>query len=87
MSAHGKGERMQPTTRIEVQVTFLRADTRNPVPRPLPHDSDLIRVENCSVAFYRFLYNTVGAPYVWWLRRSLSDEALGGFLRNKAISV
>lgn len=78
---------MQPTTRIQVRVTFLRTDIRNPAPRPLPPDVDLVRVRQCSVPFYRFLYNTVGAPYVWWLRRSISDEALAGLLRNPKISI
>lgn len=78
---------MQPTTRVAVRVTFLRSAERNPAPRPLPPDTDLIRLSRCSVAFYRYLYGTVGGPYVWWLRRSLSDEALGAILRNPAVSI
>ena len=78
---------MQPTTRIAVTVTFLRMDQRNPAPRTLPAEFDLVQVERCSVAFYRYLYGTVGAPYMWWLRRSLSDEALGSILRAPAISI
>ena len=32
----------------------------------------------CAVATYRHLYNTVGAPYVWWLRRTDAGPATGG---------
>ena len=78
---------MQATTRVEVRVTFLRVDARNPAPRMLPADVDLVQVAGCSVAFYRFLYGAVGAPYLWWLRRSLSDQALAAILRNPAITV
>ncbi len=78
---------MQPTTRVGVRVTFLRMEERNPAPRPLPADTDLVRLASCSVPFYRYLYGTVGGPYVWWLRRSLSDEQLESILRHPAVSV
>jgi GNAT superfamily N-acetyltransferase len=47
----------------------------------------IVRVQNPSVPFYRFLYNTVGADYLWWLRRTTSDADLAGLLRNPAISI
>ncbi|MBV8914513.1 MAG: GNAT family N-acetyltransferase [Acetobacteraceae bacterium] len=78
---------MQPTTRVAVRVTFLRMDGRGPAPRPLPPETSLIRLDHCSVPFYRYLYGTVGAAYVWWLRRSLSDEALARILANPGVSV
>jgi len=78
---------MQPSIRVGVRVTFLRIDRRGPAARPLPPDTELVRLTRCSVPFYRYLYGTVGAPYVWWLRRSLSDEALGRILANPAVSV
>src|SRR5689334_18540469 len=78
---------MQPTVRVGVRVTFLRMDQRGPAPRSLPPDTALVRLTRCSVPFYRYLYGTVGAPYVWWLRRSLSDEALARILGNPAVSV
>jgi GNAT superfamily N-acetyltransferase len=78
---------MQPAIRVGVRVTFLRMNTRGPAPRPLPPDTDLVRLVQCSVPFYRYLYGRVGAPYVWWLRRSLRDEALARILANPAVSV
>jgi GNAT superfamily N-acetyltransferase len=78
---------MQPTTRVAVRVTFLRMEQRGPAPRSLPAGVGLVRLAHCSVPFYRYLYGTVGAPYVWWLRRSLSDEALAAILRKPEVSI
>ena len=41
----------------------------------------------CTPATYRHLYSTVGAPYVWWLRRTLSDQQLAALLRNPALTI
>ena len=38
-------------------------------------------------AFYRYLYNTVGADYVWWLRRTMPDRELAMLLRDPAVSI
>ena len=74
-------------TRVGVTVTFLRMD-RPPPPGPaLPPDCALLRVARCTVPFYRYLYGTVGGPYVWWLRRTLSDAALTGLLGAEGVSI
>jgi GNAT superfamily N-acetyltransferase len=39
------------------------------------------------VSFYRFLYNTVGAPWRWYDRRALSDEQLEAQLSQPHINV
>ena len=78
---------MEPSTRVGVRVTFLRMDRPPVTKRPLPPDTDLVRLVQCSIPFYRYLYGTVGGPYVWWLRRSLSDATLGAVLRNPSVSI
>ena len=79
---------MQPTSRAVVTVTFLRMDQppADP-PRLLPDTCGLVTLAACTVPFYRYLYGTVGGPYLWWLRRSLSDAALESLLRDPAVSV
>jgi len=79
---------LQPTSRVTVTVTFLRMDQR-PVdpPRQLPETCSLATLAACSVPFYRYLYGTVGAPYLWWLRRALPDSALESLLRDPAVSI
>lgn len=79
---------MQLVTRIAVTVTFLRMDRLPADPaRPLPADTSLLRLPRPSVPFYRYLYGTVGAPHVWWLRRSLADPILAGVLADPDISI
>ena len=77
-----------PVHNIRVDVTFLRMD-RPPsgmVPA-LPAHAQVVPVPQCSVAFYRYLYNTVGHQYVWWLRRTLSDRQIAEVLRAPGLSV
>ncbi|WP_325681714.1 GNAT family N-acetyltransferase [Rhodopila sp.] len=69
-------------------VTFLRMEQapRHPAP-PLPSGMRVVRAEAPTVGFYRYLYNTVGAEYVWWLRRTLPDRELADLLADPAISI
>lgn len=79
---------MQPSIRVAVTVTFLRMDRRPASPpRALPDDTSLLRMTNPTIGFYRYLYDTVGAPHLWWLRRALPDSALDGILRDPAVSI
>ena len=79
---------MDPTTRIAVTVTFLRMDRPPADPAPaLPVGCQVVRVGACSVAFYRYLYNTVGADYVWWLRRTMPDADLAVLLGDPLVSI
>lgn len=78
----------QHSTRAAVTVTFLRMDAPPTGPvRPLPAGSLLVRLTEPSIPFYRFLYDTIGGPYLWWLRRSLPDSALLAILREPLVSI
>ncbi|MBV9735732.1 MAG: GNAT family N-acetyltransferase [Acidisphaera sp.] len=79
---------MEPVVRVGVTVTFLRMD-RPPEPGspPLPAGTQAVRLAAPSVAFYRYLYDTVGAPHVWWLRRATPDEELAALLRTPGVSI
>ena len=79
---------MGPVTRVGVTVTFLRMDHAPRVPAPaLPVGLSVVRAEAPTVPFYRYLYNTIGADYLWWLRRTCSDTELTGLLSNRAIGI
>ena len=79
---------MQPSIRAAVTVTFLRMERPpgGPAP-PLPATASLVRLARPTVPFYRYLYDTVGAPYLWWLRRALPVSALAGILDDPAVNV
>jgi hypothetical protein len=79
---------MEPVVRVGVTVTFLRmtAPPAEPAPALLP-GAEVRYARGCPVQQYRFLYNTVGAAYVWWLRRAMSDRQLAILLRDPAIGI
>jgi GNAT superfamily N-acetyltransferase len=70
-------------------VTYLEMFERPPpVPAPPPLGKlALMRAEACTVAFYRFLYETVGTPWVWFERRTWSDEALAAELAKPTTEI
>jgi GNAT superfamily N-acetyltransferase len=83
-----KGMQMGPATRVNVTVTFLRMDHAPTTPAPgLEAGFQIIRAQAPSVAFYRYLYNTVGEDYLWWLRRATPDHELAAMLRHKAVAI
>ncbi len=74
--------------RANVTVTFLRMD--NPPQGPakvLPPGVVVQTVQGCTVEHYRRLYNTVGGPYLWWLRRIMPDRELSALLARASVSV
>ncbi|WP_373087076.1 GNAT family N-acetyltransferase [Sneathiella sp.] len=68
-----------------VTITYLEMQERslsgNPPPPPsAPHA--IIRAENPTVSFYRYLYDTVGRDWAWIDRKLLSDEELEKIISN-----
>jgi len=47
----------------------------------------LVHAQNPPVHFYRYLYDTVGSPYLWWERRELVDEALASILQDDQVEL
>lgn len=89
-SLSGEAAAGNATVAVGVTVTFLRLerfDRLDRAPRPLPAGAGLLSPRRCEVGFYRYLYGSVGAPYVWWLRRSLSDAEITGILADPAVSI
>lgn len=78
----------EPVTRIAVDVTFLRMDAppEGAAP-PLPPGTSVLRLPRPSVPFYRYLYDTVGRDWVWWLRRTSPDEEIAGLLARPEVSI
>ena len=78
----------EPVTRVAVDVTFLRMDAppEGAAP-PLPERASVVRVARCSVPFYRYLYDTIGRDWVWWLRRTVPDQELAALLARRDISI
>lgn len=75
--------------RIDDTVTYLEMFERPP-PRPLPAPLGklaLLRAEACTVSFYRYLYETVGTPWLWFERRQWSDATLAAELEKPTTEI
>ena len=46
----------------------------------------MVRVDAPTVAFYRFLYDRLGA-LLWWLRRTMPDDELAALLHDPLVSI
>jgi GNAT superfamily N-acetyltransferase len=70
-------------------ITYLEMFERPPpLPGPPPLGKiALIRAEDCTVSFYRYLYETVGTPWVWFERRLWSNDALAAELAKTTTEV
>ena len=80
--------REEPCETIAVTVTFLRMEhPPSTPPLGIPGFTRTERVVRPTVAFYRYLYNTVGADYVWWLRRVTPDDELARMLNHSSTSI
>ncbi len=75
---------------IPVVITYLEMTeqpNRPTVPMPAGLKLALLRVEHPSIAFYRFLYDRVGAPWFWYERKQLTDEALTEIIGNPKVEL
>lgn len=74
---------------LETVVTFLemQAEVLHHVAPPANIKLLLLRVENISLHFYRFLYNSIGRDFEWHDRKYLSDSELSGFIHAEGVEV
>ena len=79
---------LDAVVRVGVVVTFLRMERVPAEVAPVLPDGCEVRVMlGCSVELYRFLYDTVGADYLWWLRRTMPDGQLAALLQDPKVSI
>jgi GNAT superfamily N-acetyltransferase len=78
-----------PHGKLSDIVTYLEMTARpvRPAVPPPPGRLALMRAARCTTAFYRFLYDTVGEPWLWFERRLWSDERLAAWLEKPAIEI
>ena len=70
-------------------ITYLEMLAR-PVGRRVPAPLDklaLMRAEDCTVSFYRYLYNTVGEPWLWFERRIIDEAAVAAQIHRPTIEI
>jgi len=70
-------------------ITYLEMHARpagRRVPPPLEKLA-LMWAEDIPVSFYRYLYDTVGEPWLWFERKLLDDEALAAAIAGPGIEI
>lgn len=77
----------EATDRAVVTVVFLRMNQRPARPLAVLPAGAMLRAEQMSVADYRALYDEIGAPWLWWLRRIMPDELLLRHLTNPSVAI
>ncbi|MCC9622615.1 GNAT family N-acetyltransferase [Thalassospira sp. MA62] len=68
--------------KLEVVISFLEMQSppdRGPAIVP-PGKVAVVRAEDPTISFYRYLYNSVGEKWFWWERRTTTDEELATIL-------
>jgi GNAT superfamily N-acetyltransferase len=76
-------------TVLEDTITYLEMLER-PAGRRVPTPLDklaLMHSESCTVSFYRYLYETVGEPWLWFERRIIDDAALAEQIHQPTIEI
>ncbi len=80
----------QEAGKLAVTITYLEMLERPNVAHirpPIGTPTALIRARQPTVSFYRYLYNTVGEPWLWYERRAMSDEALADIIGHPAVEL
>ncbi|TCS64106.1 GNAT family N-acetyltransferase [Varunaivibrio sulfuroxidans] len=79
--------------KIESTITYLEMTKRPLSPTPRPSNTapgerlSLMRALRPTVSFYRFLYGTVGAPWLWYERLLLDDHTLARTIQNDDVEI
>lgn len=73
---------------LECVITYLQMTARPAAPSlPAPAHSALLRCEWPTVSFYRYLYEGVGAPWLWYERRVIDDRTLAAQVIDPKIEI
>ena len=77
----------EATDRAIVTVVFLRMNHRLARPAVVFPEGAALVPERLSVKDYRAIYNEIGTPWLWWLRRVMPDELLAKHLASPSVAI
>jgi GNAT superfamily N-acetyltransferase len=86
------GTRVRPSAdgMLDIEITHLEMLARPERPRlpvPVGPTLALIRAEHPILSFYRYLYDSVGGPWLWFERRIMDDERLAAILQDAKVQL
>ena len=79
-----------PKGSLKVTVTYLGMDeapSGPAVPPPYGQKLALIRAEEPTLSFYRYLYDTVGEPWLWFDRRRVATNVLHETITDPRVEI
>lgn len=87
----GDGKKAEPLPKGKLRevVNYLemRDSPKRMLVAPTGRKVALMRAEHPTLHFYRYLYNTVGEPWMWWERRAMSDDALAEIIQDPLVEI
>ena len=74
---------------LQITITYLEMHKRpgTEVRAPRLEHLAIFQARQPTVSFYRYLYNHVGEPWLWYERRALDDDALREIIHHPAVSI
>jgi GNAT superfamily N-acetyltransferase len=82
---HGAEDYLSVTvTQLEMSRSAAPVPVRAPL---LPQTLTFRRIHEPTPSFYRYLYDTVGEPWLWYERRQVDDAALRAIIGDESIAV
>jgi len=76
--------------RLDVTITYLEMTERPAHPHLSPPQGlncTLLRLREPTVRFYRYLYDTVGGPWLWFERRAMAAEDLARDIQDDRVEI
>lgn len=76
--------------KLSLTITYLDMTSRPRLahpPMPVSTPLAFMRAVDPTLPFYRFLYNQVGEPWLWWERRAMSDDELAAIIGDERVEI
>jgi GNAT superfamily N-acetyltransferase len=82
-------QRANKNQQLECIITYLRMGEPSTQPNPTPPAKNiaLLHIESPSVEFYRYLYENVGASWLWYERRIIDDANLSAQVIDPQVEI
>jgi len=70
-------------------ITYLHMTDRptSPPPARPARKIALLKAEQPTISYYRYLYNTIGEDWYWWERRKINDEDLLSIIQDDRVEI
>lgn len=79
-----------PPGKLRMVITYLEMRARPPhgaAHLPAGAKAALLRAEQPTISFYRYLYNTVGESWLWHERRAFDDATLASIIQDPKVDI